>query len=131
MTTHYLDLADFLIIAEKVLGIEAKVLANGVGIDLAESALCAPSASFAGVEFYEGFPHKAAILIKHLVKNHPLPDGNKRTAYACFREFVFRNNYCWQTATTDDVVAMMVRVASDDTTIDELAEWISAHLDPK
>ncbi len=131
MTTHCLDLADFLIIAEKVLGIEAKVLAKGVGIDLAESALCAPSASFSGVEFYEGFPRKAAILVKHLIKNHPLPDGNKRTAYAYFREFVFRNNYCWQTATSDDVVAIMVRVASDDITIDELTEWISAHLGPK
>jgi prophage maintenance system killer protein len=22
------------------------------------------------------------VLLEHLVKNHPLPDGNKRTAYA-------------------------------------------------
>ena len=73
MTTRYLDLADFLIIAEKVLGIEAKVLAKGVGVDLAESALCAPSASFTGVEFYEEFRHKAAILVKDLFKNPPLP----------------------------------------------------------
>jgi death-on-curing protein len=129
VTAYYLDLADFLIIAEKVLGIDTKVLAKGV--DLAGSALCAPSAAFAGVEFYEGFPQKAAILVKHPTKNHPLPNGTKRTAYACFREFVSRNNYLWQTSTSDEVVAIMVRVTSDDITTDELAEWISAHLKPK
>ena len=65
---------------KKVLEIEAKVLAKGVGIYFSESALCAPSTSFAGVEFYEGFPHKAAILLKHLIKNYPVPDENKRPA---------------------------------------------------
>jgi prophage maintenance system killer protein len=36
--------------------------------------------SFASVDFYEELPHKAAILVKHLIKNHPFPDGYKRTA---------------------------------------------------
>ena len=73
MTTHYLDLVDFLIIAEKVLGIEARVLAKGVGVDLAESTLSTQCASFASVDFYEEFRHKAAILVKDLFKNPPLP----------------------------------------------------------
>ncbi len=42
--TRYIDLADFLIIADAVLGIDAKVLARSVRIDLAESALYFPSA---------------------------------------------------------------------------------------
>ncbi len=91
--TYYLDLVDYLIIAEKVLGIDAKVLSKGVGIGLAESALDAPGASFGGVTFYEEFERKAAILVERLVRNHALPDGNKRTAYACLREFIARNDY--------------------------------------
>ena len=106
--TFYLDLADYLIIAESVLGIDAKVLSKGVGIGLAESALNAPNASFGGVTFYEEFDLKAAILVERLIRNHALPDGNKRTAYACLREFVARNNYVWKSSTTDDIVAIMV-----------------------
>ncbi len=39
-------------------------------------------ASFGGVEFYSEFERKAAVLLEHLVKNLPLPDGDKRTVYA-------------------------------------------------
>lgn len=34
------------------------------------------------MEFYPGFPMKAAVLLVRLTKNHALPDGNKRTALA-------------------------------------------------
>ena len=47
--TVYLDLADFLLIAERVLGVDAKTLGRGTGIGLADSALNAPAASFGGV----------------------------------------------------------------------------------
>ncbi len=50
--TAYLDLADYLLIAEAVTGIDAAVLAKASRIELAESALNAPRAEFDGVEFY-------------------------------------------------------------------------------
>lgn len=43
--TKYLDLIDYLLIAEAVTGIQAEVLAKLPRIDLAESALHAPQAS--------------------------------------------------------------------------------------
>ena len=52
MTWNYLDLADFLLIAEAVLDIPAEDLAAAARLDLADSALHAPAAEFAGTEFY-------------------------------------------------------------------------------
>jgi len=50
--TAYLDLADYLLIAERVLGLPAETIANFHGIGLAESAPTAPQAGFGGVEAY-------------------------------------------------------------------------------
>ena len=64
----------------------------------------------------------------NLVRNHPLPDGNKRTAYVTLREFVSRNDRIWVTTSIDDIVVTMVRVASGEIGIDELADWVVSHL---
>jgi prophage maintenance system killer protein len=47
-------------------------------LDLADSALHAPLASFGGEEFYPDFCDKAAVLLVRLAKNHPVLDGTKR-----------------------------------------------------
>jgi prophage maintenance system killer protein len=47
----------------------------------AESALRAPFASFGGVEAYPTLTERAAVLLQHLAKNHPLPDANMRAAF--------------------------------------------------
>jgi death on curing protein len=48
--TAHLELADYLLIAEAVLGLPAEIIADFNRIGLADSALAAPRASFAGVE---------------------------------------------------------------------------------
>jgi hypothetical protein len=78
---RYLDLADFLLIAEAVLDIPAEDLAHAGRLELAESALHAPAASFGGVAFYPDLARKSAVLAARLINNHPLPDGNKRVGY--------------------------------------------------
>ena len=90
--TAYLDLVDYLLIAERVLGVRAEVTARFDRIGLAESALAAPRGGFGGVEAYPEFATKAAVLCWHLVKNHPLPDGNKLCAFLATVEFVERND---------------------------------------
>ena len=97
MTAH-LDLTDYLLIAERVLGLPAEAIANFNRIGLAESALAAPQAGFGGVEAYPDFVTKAAVLCWHLVKNHPLPDGNKRCAFLATVEFVERNRRTWHSS---------------------------------
>jgi death on curing protein len=60
-------------------------------VSLGEAALAAP---FAGFDKHEAFPalhEKAAVYCSRIVAYHPLPDGNKRTAYDVMREFLDRN----------------------------------------
>ncbi len=75
-----LEIEDFLLAAEAVLGIDAERLARVTQIPLAESALAAPYAGVADVQFYEHPVQRAAILASRIMRNHPLPDGNKRVA---------------------------------------------------
>ena len=123
----YLELADYLLIAESVLGLSAETIANFDRIGLAQSALAAPQAGFGGVEAYPEFETKTAVLCWHLVKNHPLPDGNKRCAFLATVEFVERNGRAWVPAPGDpDETDHVIRgVASGDMTEADLREWIA------
>jgi death on curing protein len=85
---RYLDLDDYLSIAVEVTGQPIETVVHAASIDLADSALHAPGASFSGREFYPDFVDKAAVLIVRLAKNHPLPDGNKRAAWVSLRVFL-------------------------------------------
>jgi death-on-curing protein len=129
--TEYLDLADLLVIAEILLDVPAEDLAKASRLDLAESALHAPGASYEGVEFYPDLAVKAARLCAHLAKNHPLPDGNKRLAFVAMVEFLERNGYDWTPPEGDwdgEVTERMIlAVASGpltDESIDDLARWV-------
>lgn len=64
----HLELADYLLIAESVLGVPAEAIANFNRIGLAQSALYAPQAGFGGVEAYPDFETNAAVLCWHVVK---------------------------------------------------------------
>jgi len=80
---RYLTLAEALVVAEAVTGIDAAVLAKMPGIGLLDSALHAPQAEFGDQEFYPDFIDKAAVLAVRIARNHSLPDGNKRLSWAC------------------------------------------------
>ena len=102
---EYLDLADYLLIAEAVLGVPAESIARWPGIGLAESALHAPAAAFGGVELYPDAIDKTAVLGSRLARNHPLPDGNKRVAYLAMLEFLARNDIEWAPPSVEETVA--------------------------
>jgi len=93
VTIRYLDLDDYLSIAVEVTGQSIETIVRAAKIDLADSALNAPAASFSGEEFYPDFVDKAAVLIVRLAKNHPLPDGNKRAAWVSLRLFLELNGW--------------------------------------
>ena len=122
--TRYLDLADYLLIAEAVLGVPAGEIAGWPGIGLADSALHAPAASFGGVELYPDVIDKAAVLCMRLARNHPLPDANKRVAYLAMLEFLARNDVKWVPSSVDETVATIEGVAAGTISERELAEWL-------
>ena len=57
--TRYLNLGEYLWLAEQVTGVDAAVLSKASRADLADSALHAPQASFGGIEFYETLSNRA------------------------------------------------------------------------
>ena len=79
--TIYLELGDYCEIAAKLLGSNTEQIARLPRIALADSALAAPQAGFGGEDAHPALIEKAAVLVEHLARNHPLPDGNKRAAF--------------------------------------------------
>jgi death-on-curing protein len=130
-TVRALELADFLLIAEAVLGVPARRIAEESSLHLADSALHAPLACFGGEDFYPGFAAKAAVLCAHLVKNHPLKDGNTPVALVATIEFCLRNGHPWSPPPGDEdgeaTAARLLELAAaplDQATIADLASWI-------
>lgn len=124
---RYLTLAEALVVAEAVTGIDDAVLAKAAGVGLLDSALHAPQAGFGGYELYPEFVIKAAVLAVRIARNHPLPDGNKRLAWGCLAMFCLLNDRDLEVE-TDDAVNQMLGVAAGE--IDEvaMAEWLSTRL---
>jgi death-on-curing protein len=93
--TRYVTLAEYFWLAEQVTGVDADTLANAARSELAESALHAPQAGFGDTEFYPDVFDKAAVLVCRLAWNHPLPDGNRRAAWAALVLFIDLNDGVW------------------------------------
>ncbi len=62
-------------------------------LDLLESAVARPLASYDGEDLYKTIFDKAAALLHSLLKNHPFVDGNKRTALSAAGIFLRMNGY--------------------------------------
>jgi death-on-curing protein len=123
-----LDLVDYLLIAEAILEIRADRLRRAAKLDLAESALAAPFAGFGDHERYPTLATKAAVLCSRLVCNHPLPDGNKRIAYICMREFIARNGLDWQRPPDDEAAEMVEGLAGRAISEEDFAAWVARYV---
>ena len=124
--SRYISLAEFWYLAEHVTGIDAAILIKASRVDLADSALHAPQAGFGDTDFYPDPFDKAAVLACRIAWNHPLPDGNKRAAWACMVMFIDLNDGQWNTGQpdVDESVEAMLAVAARDVDETWLAEWL-------
>ena len=125
-----IDLGDLLAIAEHVLGTDAHALKNMTRIAEAESALAAPHASFSGKEFYPDAPTKAAILCSRLIRNHPLPDGNKRVAFLLMLEFLTRSKLRFVEPDQDHIADVIEQVAGREIEEADFVAWVAARVEP-
>jgi death-on-curing protein len=121
-----LELADFLLIAEAVLEIPAERLARTVLVPGAESALAAPFANFAGIDFYDEPVERAAICCSRIIRNHPLPDGNKRVGYECMREMLDRGGFPWPRPSEDakQIAGTVEALAARATPERAFVDWV-------
>lgn len=120
------SLDDFVDAASFILGAEREAVRRLPGMALAESALRAPFASFAGTDAYPDLVEQAALLIEHLARNHPLPDGNKRVAFLLTARFLDANALTWGPTDPDTDAAMVERIAAGDAPHGAVVDWIRA-----
>lgn len=129
MVWQYLDLADYLLIAEAVTGLKAEVLAEMPRVvSLASSALSVPASGWQGHEAYPEPAQKAGLLAARLAKNHPLPDGNKRAAWLAMIEFIERNGYQFEQPEPHEAVEAMLGLASSEIAEADFVEWVRSRL---
>lgn len=121
-------MAEALIVAEAVTGIDASILTRGPRIDLLDSALHAPRAGFGDVELYPNLIDKAAVLTVRIANNHPLLDGNKRLAWGCLNMFLTLNARELQVA-VEEAVAVMLGIASGEIDEAAMAEWLDERIE--
>lgn len=96
---------------------------------LLSAAVAMPEASF-GDEYLHGtLPEMAAAYLFHLVCNHPFIDGNKRAGLMTALAFLGLNGLRL-TASEDDVVGLVLGVASGQVSKAEVAVFLACHSEP-
>jgi death on curing protein len=124
----YPELGDFCEVAAAILGTTPEQVAALPNIGLAESALAAPRAGFGDTDLYPTLLEKAAVLLERIARNHPLPDGNKRTAFLLTARFLEANDSPLRGALPDVDVPTVERVAAGDLNQDEIRAWLAGRI---
>jgi death-on-curing protein len=123
-----LSIEELLLIAEAVLEAPAEGLARAARLGAAASALAAPFASLPDDrgDRYPALADKAAVLCSRLVRNHPLPDGNKRVALLAMLELIARNGGSWTPPPggQDEIAATLEQLAARTLSEASFAAWV-------
>ena len=118
----YLTLDDVLAAAEAHLGDPAEVGDYG----LLESAVARPQATVFGEDAYPAIHEKAAALLQSLAANHPLLDGNERTAFVATALFYGLNGHHVPGSAEDELFDLVIAVATGGLdTVSKIAKRLS------
>ena len=94
---------------------------------LLDSALARPKTTLFGEFAYPTIEMMAAAMHQSLVKNHPLIDGNKRTAWLLLITFLFMNELTVE-MTADEGMDFTLGVAEGRYDLEQAAKIIKAHI---
>ncbi len=117
-----LNLPKLLAIAEEYFGSPLPIREIG----LLESAAAQPYVTVFGEDAYPSPWDKAAVLLRTIVSNHPLVDGNKRLGWLAATAFLTRVGYSTSHITSSDAVDLVLRVATEHLEIDTIARELRA-----
>lgn len=118
--TQYLELDDALHVVERF-GFHLR------DAGLLASALARPAATMFGQDAYPALELKAAALLESLTRNHPLMDGNKRTAWTLTVLFLWINGFRHD-FDTDSAFDLVTSVAEGKRPLDEVARAVKTHV---
>lgn len=123
-----LELDDVLLIASRVLDASVEAVRFQANLHLLDSALHAPFAGFGDVDVYPDLGMKAAVLASRIMRNHALPDGNKRTSFLAMWVFVELNGGTWRDELdVDEAISLFERCAAGEVSERELAAWVRSN----
>ena len=71
---------------------------------------------------------RAALLLRGIVEDHPLVDGNKRTGFTVAETFLRSNGWCIPEM-DDQVVEFGLSVARGQLSLDEITEWLRSKME--
>ena len=117
---------------EQILMLHANLIAETGGSDgirdenLLESAISAPFQTFDSIEIFPSIQQKAARLGFGLIKNHAFIDGNKRIGTHAMLVFLALNKIELD-YTQADLVDIILKVAADESSFDDLLNWVLDH----
>ena len=94
---------------------------------LLASAIARPATSLFGSDAYPELELKAAAMLESLARNHPLADGNKRTAWSLMVLFLWING-CKHNFSTEEAYDLVIGVASGTIELAESSAAIAARV---
>lgn len=93
------------------------------------SALARPEMTIYGQDAYPTLWEKAAALFESIIRNHPMFDGNKRTAWISVNIFLQLNGYKLR-ADTESAFKFVLGVANKELELKGAAKWLDGHSAP-
>ncbi len=123
--TLFLDIEEVYRIHEAIIE-RAGTKAGVRDFSLLHSAVERCKATFNGQSLYPTLFSMAAALLQSLCMNHPFTDGNKRTAWASTKRFLWINDYHLK-AKPHEGATFMVRVDNEKPDLKEISFWIKTH----
>ena len=119
-SVEFLDTDDLIELARRLLGDPPPV--RDVG--LLTAAAARPQASAFGSDAYPDIWTKAAALLQSVLNNHALIDGNKRLGWLATAVFLELNGASVTAAHNDDVYELVMRVAAEEVSVEEIADLL-------
>ena len=93
------------------------------------SALARPEMTIYGQDAYPTLWEKAAALFESIIRNHPMFDGNKRTAWISVNIFLQLNGHKLR-ADADSAFKFVLGVANKELELKATAKWLDGHSAP-
>lgn len=98
-------------------------------LGLLDSALVRAQTRLYGQDAYPTLSLKAAAIVHSVINNHPMVDGNKRSAWVILNFFLVKNNRALS-ATQDEAYSFIMSVAEKRIELEEIAAWLEDHMIP-
>lgn len=117
---------------DQILMLHHELIQETGGIDglrdegLLDSALNAPFQSFDKVDIFPSIQQKGARLGFGLIRNHAFLDGNKRIGAHAMLVFLSLNGI-ELSYTQEELADMVLKVASNELSFDNMVKWIVKH----